>query len=319
MTPTLKWAIFTSLLSGAVSCAPENSARIADTAAPTVAPATPAFTLALMNQASQREAAAFKLVAFTTQAIDPATVKFCFDTLANCSAGLGAVLPGLAQDAGSGRKVFLSDKFVKLSANLNVTVMAKDATGFSVSTGLKIVEKGASGAVPTAPSNVLPGASPSLPPSPSIAPPAATASDCYKAPSDFICQVEKECVRLTNEKRATEGKGALAFNKEMGYVSRLWSQAQADRGSIGHDWFESGTWDQKYRDEFKNQSPSRGENVAMNGGVDESTPTAVASALIEQWWASPGHHANMVGGYGIMSCGYAKGGDGWYGTQNFGN
>lgn len=318
MTLANKALVFITLVAAAACKPVERIAALSeDTPAPSsgVLPKNANFFVALMGQPSTLDPTAFRLVAFTSQDIDTATVTFCFDTVATCTSGKGTTLPGLPQDVGDGRKVFLSSKYVKMSAGVTVTVMGKGPAGQDVTQGIKIAAKGST----PPPANDGSGVTPPAPANNNVTPPSTT-SDCYKAPSDFVCQVEKECVRLTNEKRKTEGQEPLTFDKDMGYVSRLWSQAQADRGNIGHDWFEAGTWSEKYKSEFKKASPALAENVAMNSGVKGNDATAVASALVEQWWASPGHHANMIGNYSIMSCGYAKGADGsWYGTQNFGN
>ena len=71
----------------------------------------------------------------------------------------------------------------------------------------------------------------------------------------------------------------------------------------------------KIRSAFPNSGASAAaENVAMfsGGGGD------VAQRLVDMWINSPGHRANMLGGYRTFGAGYAKGWAGNFGTQIFG-
>lgn len=139
---------------------------------------------------------------------------------------------------------------------------------------------------------------------------------CYKG-DPFACQVEALIIKKTNAYRGS--RGALRADAPLGYVARIWSAAQAQRGDIGHDGFPDQR-EQVYRQEFAAAATVdiSGENVAMSGGYEESAEE-VASTFAEMWWNSPGHRENMLGDFSVIGVGLSKGSDGWYATQIFGN
>jgi uncharacterized protein YkwD len=144
-------------------------------------------------------------------------------------------------------------------------------------------------------------------------------SDCYRGEA-VICQIEEEIIRLTNEYRASSGRGALLYSRRMTFSARDWSGVQARRGSIGHDGFPS----QRYevvRAEFQSVEglALRAENVAYSGGLSDD-PARVARAFANMWWNSSGHRANMLGNHAKIGVGVAKRGDStYYATQIFGS
>jgi uncharacterized protein YkwD len=217
-------------------------------------------------------------------------VRFCLGTAGECGATPTAKVVGTNAVTANGNTVHVSQEYVAMRHALTVTLLAKDAAG---ATRTKVIRVGAVGQ--------------DLPP---------LEGECHKAPDEFVCSVEREIVRLTNEKRAGSGRGALAFDKKLGYVARLWSTEQARMGSISHAWFSNGRLAQEYQKEFGESARLSAENVAMNGGG--STPEAVAKAFINQWWNSSGHKANMLGGHARLGVGVARRGSSWYGTQDFG-
>ena len=137
-------AVVASLVASSFACKPLGSdpvSRTLDTSVPNK------IYVALMNTPSTKDAAAFKLVAYSAGTLDPTSVKFCFDTAAACAAGTSTLVQnGIAQDAGNGRKVFLSERFIKLAANLNFIVVAKDSAGASITQPVQVVSKGSGGA-----------------------------------------------------------------------------------------------------------------------------------------------------------------------------
>jgi uncharacterized protein YkwD len=232
----------------------------------------------------------YQLLAQSSMALT--SLQFCLGTQAECAATPAPRTVAAAAVTVRGMQVFVSQEFVALAHDRTITVVARDAAGTPVTRAVRIGVVGQQ------------------------LPPIAT-DECYKAPDAFVCSVEREIVRLTNEKRASSGRGALAFDKKLGFVARLWSTEQARMGSISHAWFSNGRLAQEYKKEFGEDAGLRAENVAMNGGGD--TPEAVAAAFIDQWWNSSGHKANMLGGYARLGVGVARRGSSWYGTQDFGN
>jgi len=87
---------------------------------------------------------------------------------------------------------------------------------------------------------------------------------------------EKEFIALINELRVNNSLNQLTENPGLTDGARVWAQALADSGTIGHD------------PNLKNalaEYDELGENVGMGGSVQ-----AIFNALV----ASPGHHENMV-------------------------
>lgn len=146
--------------------------------------------------------------------------------------------------------------------------------------------------------------------------PAGSDKDCYKAPDQFICDVEAAIARVTSEYRQRNGRSALVHDQKVSYVSRLWSTQQAASGSISHAWFSNGRLRQEYVKEFGTQPNLSAENVAMNSGASSSAE-AVAQRFMNQWINSPGHRANILGNHKKIGVGVAKKGNSWYATQNF--
>lgn len=322
--PCLRAGVFTLGLL-AFACSPDNGSTVYDDGgapapSPAPAPATGLY-VALGNVANANDAAAFKLLAHAPgKDVDPASVKFCFASKETCAKGEADGISAVAVEV-QGRQVFFSEKYVKLRHDLRVTVLAKDKDGGDLTTAVTIVGKGQQ---PTpsqpAPSTVTSTATGTGTGTDTGAGTGtgSTTSKCYKAPSEFICQVELEIARLTSEKRQASGLAPVTYDAKVAYVSRLWSEEQARTGTISHDWFSNGTWKQRYSAEFNEEAPIMSENVAMN--MSGSDATQVASLFVEQWWSSEGHKANILSpNVNIIGVGYAVGaGGGAYGTQNFG-
>ena len=165
--------------------------------------------------------------------------------------------------------------------------------------------------------STIPAPTPTPTPMPSTIPapttPLPTADKlCYKADA-FICQIEQIIVAETNKLRSN---GALTQSMESSFVSRQWSQIQADRGDIGHEGFPA-----ERKKALTAEFPTAkwnffAENVAMlqNNGTDASK---IAKQFIDMWWNSAGHKANMIGNYKNIGVGVAKKGNAYYATQIF--
>ena len=169
-------------------------------------------------------------------------------------------------------------------------------------------------AAPQAPSPAAqaPAASPA--PTPPPAGGDVAVSECYKG-DEFTCKVEYAIVRFTNEKRA--GLPALRHDKNLAFVARDWSRQQSQVGAISHTGFPFAR-NSVYQQEFGTGTQINAENVAMFSGGGGS-PEEIARQFVDMWYNSPGHRANMLGGYQRLGAGVFKGAFGYYGTQIFGN
>ncbi|MDR1628886.1 MAG: SafA/ExsA family spore coat assembly protein [Oscillospiraceae bacterium] len=118
---------------------------------------------------------------------------------------------------------------------------------------------------------------------------------------------EKEVIRLTNQYRASQGLAALTENWELSRVARFKSWDMRDRKYFAH---ESPTYGSPFTmmKNFGISYRSAGENIAKG----YKTPAAV----VEGWWNSPGHKANMLNkSFTQIGVGYVA--DGNYWTQMF--
>lgn len=140
--------------------------------------------------------------------------------------------------------------------------------------------------------------------------------DCYKAPA-FVCEVEAAIHQLTNEYRASAGLQPVAFSVHLTYSARMWSQTQAQTESISHEGFPNAR-EVTIVNEFGADVPVKvlAENVAQNHMKKDAATTA--KEIIQQWWESPGHKANMLGDYPHLGVGIAFLGTKAYATQIFG-
>lgn len=118
---------------------------------------------------------------------------------------------------------------------------------------------------------------------------------------------EEEVVRLTNLKRTANGLKALTINWELSRVARYKSQDMHDKSYFSHT---SPTYGSPFNmmKNFGISYTSAGENIAMG----QRTP----SEVVEAWWNSEGHRANMLNStFTQIGVGYVS--DGKYWTQMF--
>ena len=152
-------------------------------------------------------------------------------------------------------------------------------------------------------------------------PEASRNDSCYKG-SEFICKVEALITKKTNAYRVGRGLQPVENDAKIAFVSRDWSQKQANRGMISHSGFPSARA-ALYAQEFNVRTSLRGENVAMFSGMGsgvESDEEAerVAQRFAVMWWNSAGHRANMLGrGHTVLGNGVYKTRNGYYATQIF--
>jgi uncharacterized YkwD family protein/spore coat assembly protein SafA len=122
-----------------------------------------------------------------------------------------------------------------------------------------------------------------------------------------VADFEARVIVLTNQKRQQSGLAALKTNWELSRVARYKSQDMHDKKYFSH---QSPTYGSPF-DMMKNFGITyltAGENIAYG----QQTPEQV----VEAWWNSPGHKANMVNSsFTEIGVGYVKEGNYW--TQMF--
>lgn len=298
------------------------------------------FFIALGPDSHSSNANAFRVYAFAPDhAVIADSVRFCLASQDDCLIGRGRVVMARAMSV-EGQTVFESKTRISLTDKLRLTVLGKNADGQEFVTGVTLVEKRgtARSKKPATTSSTATTTSNSADQQVQTAATTvgtATATDaqvanrqpdqnvptqdgCYKAPDTFTCQVELEITRLTNDKRRSAGLSALAYDPKIAYVARLWSEEQAARNIISHEWIQTGVWQQRYMTEFNERPPVNSENVAQ--GMTFNNPTQTAQAFVELWWNSPQHRANILQtNITVVGVGFAYGYGGQsFGTQNFG-
>ncbi len=122
-----------------------------------------------------------------------------------------------------------------------------------------------------------------------------------------ITSYEQRVIDLTNQKRTANGLPALKANWELSRVARYKSQDMHDKHYFSHT---SPTYGDPFAmiRNFGISFRSAGENIAYG----QATPEAVVQA----WWNSPGHKANILNAsFSEIGVGYVA--DGHYWTQMF--
>lgn len=138
--------------------------------------------------------------------------------------------------------------------------------------------------------------------------------DCIDASAD-ICAIEAQILEITNQYRQQQGLSPLRNNPRIAFVSRDWSERQAQRGSIGHQGFPNQRA-QVYLQKFNQSAPMSAENVAYS--YFSNGQNQVAQGFMDMWINSPGHRRNITGGYGSLGVGVFRSPNGsYYATQIF--
>lgn len=122
-----------------------------------------------------------------------------------------------------------------------------------------------------------------------------------------------QMLEITNRYRAGEGRGPLCLNDRLLATAQKHSDDQARFRKMSHDLGQYGGSDfgQRSRDSGYNGG-RKAENVAFRSRNS-------VEAVNEQWWNSPGHKKNILGDYTHIGIAMAKGENGYYYTQVFGN
>jgi uncharacterized protein YkwD len=125
--------------------------------------------------------------------------------------------------------------------------------------------------------------------------------NCYKAPVT-ACQLEQAILKLTNAHRP--GDAQLKLDAKMSFVARAWSGQQQIQGVIGHAGFPE-LREAAYLTEFGVAMPYflGAENVGTTYGTDKLTIDQLAAEIVDMWWMSAGHRANMLGDYSVIGVG----------------
>lgn len=116
---------------------------------------------------------------------------------------------------------------------------------------------------------------------------------------------EKECIRLTNEFRQSQGKPPLKLIKSLSQIGMPHTKNMlAGKVPIGHTGFEDRA--------RQIGGYAAAENVAYCQGYSDPIRT-----FVEGWIHSPGHRRNLLGDFTHMGIAVAHDGNTWYGTQLF--
>ena len=131
----------------------------------------------------------------------------------------------------------------------------------------------------------------------------ATDAPDTPAPAVTEAEVRQLILEQTNDYRAAHGLAPLLLMDGLTTVAQDWSRHMADNDVFDHN----PSYSQQYPPGWRRA----GENIA--GGYSED-------AVVDAWYQSPGHKANMLGDYTHIGIGYATGAGTTYGryyTQNF--
>lgn len=134
--------------------------------------------------------------------------------------------------------------------------------------------------------------------------------------SKFSFDVSPEEVTIfeqTNVQRVKNGKPPLTMNAQLKKAARLHAQNMADRKRMSHDLPIAGMRTLSDRVRYSGYTGWRsiGENIAYNYSPDN---------VVQGWMNSPGHRANILGGFSEIGVGVAhdEHGEPYY-CQTFGS
>jgi len=126
--------------------------------------------------------------------------------------------------------------------------------------------------------------------------------------NDFLNNIGKEALRLTNEFRAEQGLQPLLWSQPMADVGLVHSRDMGDgRVPFSHQGFHERV------KQFPHRSVSAAENVAMSHGL-----SSVAKTAVDGWIDSPGHRKNLLSKHRWCGIGVYRNASGaYYLTQLF--
>lgn len=126
--------------------------------------------------------------------------------------------------------------------------------------------------------------------------------------SEGLPDVEGAFIEAINASRAEEGLAPLVANAELTDIARAWSSQMQAAGQLGHN--------PDYSAQYTGDWNRMGENVGYTTwpGAD---PMEIVPRLHQAFMDSPGHRANIVGGYNQLGVGVVMAGDTLWVTVNF--
>ena len=136
-----------------------------------------------------------------------------------------------------------------------------------------------------------------------------------RAASLNTTEIEWKVFQIVNQERAAQGLSPLKLHIKLSEIARLHSA-----NMIQHDFFSHTDHQGKSPfDRLKAYAPelvwnAAAENIAYNYGNSEDE---VAKNLMTAWMNSPGHRANILGGYSEIGIGIVGSGEYYYATQVF--
>lgn len=128
------------------------------------------------------------------------------------------------------------------------------------------------------------------------------------AASSVVADAEAGFLAAINAARAAEGLEALAVNDELAGIARTWAGAMDAADRMSHNLH--------YAAQYSGDWNRMGENVGYATWPGGSTEEVVAR-LHQAFMGSPGHRANIMGGYNQVGIGVVVGGDTTWVTVNF--
>jgi uncharacterized protein YkwD len=117
----------------------------------------------------------------------------------------------------------------------------------------------------------------------------------------------RELYFLVNNERAAHGLGPVNWNDNLGGLAQRWSQNMAAVGSMSHQKLDAAL-----------HSPAGAGLSTLAENVFAGGCGMSAGQMHQAWMNSPGHRANILGGFSAIGIGIACNGGTVYATENFG-
>lgn len=143
-----------------------------------------------------------------------------------------------------------------------------------------------------------------------------------KAPAaahlQYLQEVERGIVRLTNAVRRKEGLPALTWDAALARVARAHSADMLVRGYFRHESPEGRTPHERAKEGTPYTLAASGENLWGAQGDQPLDPERLPRIIVDTWLASPGHRANLLNpAFTDIGVGVARMGNAIRATQVF--
>ncbi len=127
----------------------------------------------------------------------------------------------------------------------------------------------------------------------------------------FACDVEAAILKYTNEYRASLGLTTmLTLDSHLSYAAWNWSRQEAAAGGISHSGFPSERLEAlkaRFPDAVVKAKTMSENLLAMTKTSNDAD--ALGKKMVATWITSPGHRANLAGGFNLLGAGiYEVGG-----------